>query len=164
MNSAVNEIVVNLQEQVLVYRRLLELSQIQVAALLNQDVHTVHSVLQEIELAMLDRSKVEQHRSLVLDRICAETGLAIGEITASRLAALAEPSIAEAITSCSNELHDLIRELDAVVDKSRALLEQELQVIDSVVQSITVVNEPFTYERSGDTSERARRKLLDMQV
>lgn len=162
--SAVNEIVANLQEQVRVYRRLLELSQAQVDALLQQDVHTVHGVLQEIELSMLDRAKVEQYRTVVLDRICAETGLTIGEITASRLAQLAEPAIAEAITSCSTELQGLIKELDAVVDKSRALLEQELAVIDGVIHGITVVAEPATYERTGDSSERTRRKLLDMQV
>lgn len=162
--SAINEIVVNLDDQVRVYRRLLDLSQAQLVALQAQDVRTVHAILQEIELAMLERSKVDQRRSEVLMHIAQQLGIALEDVTASLLQQRADAPIGEAIANASAELRGLVGDLDGVVARNRALLEHELAIIDHMVHGMTTVPDKPTYAADGGQREAARLKLLDAQV
>lgn len=162
--SAVAEVLVNLQAQVHMYRRLFDLAQAQVVALRQRDMQAVHALLQEIELAMIDRSQVEQARGAMLDRLSVELGIHVDEINVAVVQQHAEPAIAQGIAACSEELKQLIGDLDVVVGKNKALLEQELELIDHMVRGVTRGPRVPTYGSTGASDPSAHLKLLDMQV
>ena len=162
---AVQEIVLNLGDQVRLYHRLLDLAQAQLAALQQQDVRLVHAILQEIEMVMLDRSKVEQRRGVAINTVAAELGIPSDEITASLLQGIADVPLAQALESASAKLRGLVKELDVVVGKNRVLLEHELAVIDHMVKGMTAVPAAnATYGKTGAQHELPRLKILDAQV
>jgi hypothetical protein len=162
--AAIHELVANLHDQVRIYRRLLDLSQAQVGALQRHDVHAVQAVLQEIELAMLERSKVDQRREHAIAAVASRLGIAVEEVTAARLQHAAPGALGATIADASAELKDLIAQLDTVVARSNALLQHELQLIEFMMDGLTTVRETPTYQRAGTQGDGVRRSILDTAV
>lgn len=159
------ELTLNVQEQVRVWRRLLELSIVQQQALGVQDVHTVHAVLQEIEMTMLERSRTEVRRGVLLAQAAAVLGMAPEDVTRDVIAAHCEPATAEQLRVAASELRSLVVELDAIVHRNTALLEQELSIIEVIVKGATVdTTQRATYGKQGTQTEAPRLRLLDAQV
>lgn len=163
--SAIPGILANLDEQVRLYRHLLTLSTAQLEALQRHDVRAVHAILQEIELAMLERAKVERRRADLLMAIASELGVPLDEVTATLLSQISDAPVAEAIAAASTELRALIVELDLVVGKNRVLLEHELAIIDHMVKGMTTSAAVApTYGKTGAQADAPRLKILDAQV
>lgn len=159
------ELALNVDEQARVWRRLLELSVAQQQALQVQDVHTVHAVLQELEVAMLERSRTEVRRGVLLNQAAAVLGMPVDEVTRDVIAVHCEPATAERLRVAAGELRSLIVELDAIVHRNSALLEQELSIIEVMVQGATVdTTQRATYGKHGTQTEAPRLRLLDAQV
>ena len=160
-----HDVLVNLQDQVRVYGHLLNLSQAQLAAVQAKDVHSVHAILQELEMTMMERARLEQNRSFLLTRAGLELGVPAAEVTAAKLQATTDAAIGQAISRCSEELKAIVMQLDSVVARNRALLEHELAVMDHLVKGMTVDRTATpTYMRSGAQREAGRLRLLDAQV
>lgn len=165
LRSIAHELCVNLEAQVRVWRRLLELSQAQAQALRAQDVHAVHAILQEIEITMLDRSRTEIKRSALVDQAAAELGMPAQEITRDVIAMRCDAPLAQALQAAALELKQLVIELNEVVRRNSAMLEQELSIIDVMVRGATEDRTArTTYGKSGTRSEAPRLRLLDAQV
>lgn len=161
--TATMDIVENMERQATLYRRLLDLSQAQLVALRERDVQSVHALLQEIEMEMLNRSRLEIRRSELLERLSLETGVPVEEITASRVSELADPAIADRIEYCSQELQSLLGDLDEVVERNQVVLQQELSLIDHMVHAVTSTDSPV-YAQGGVHADAPKRRLLDAQV
>jgi hypothetical protein len=159
------EVCLNLGEQERVWRRLLDLSLAQLQALQQQDVHGVHALLQEIEVVMLDRSRTEVRRSMLLTQAGSMLGIPADEVTREHLLAHCDEAVAQELTRSAEELRALVVELDAVVARNAAMLEQELAIIDVLVRGATVdTSTKATYGKSGVENEAPRLRLLDAQV
>lgn len=165
VSSIAQELSLNLDEQARVWRRLLDLSQAQLAALQGQDVHAVHAILQEIEVTMLERSRTEVRRSVLLQQAAAALGVDVDEVTREALAEHCDPVLEQALARAAEELHVLVADLDDVVARNRAMLEQELAIIEVLVQGVTVDHTArTTYGKSGSQQDAPRLRLLDAQV
>ena len=163
--SAVHDVLVNLEDQVRIYRHLLELSSAQLTALRKQEVHTVHALLQEIEIGMLDRARLDARRADVIAAAAAELGVGIEDVSVTRLEEAAGTVLGPEIARCANELRDIVEQLNEVVARNRALLEHELGVIDQMVQGMTVDRTATpVYGNSGAQRDVPRLRLLDAQV
>jgi hypothetical protein len=161
----VHELCVNLEDQVRCWQRLLELSQVQMQALLAQDPHTVHQALQEIEVAMLDRARTEITRGRLMEAIASTLGVPPLQVTRALLVQVSSAPVAESLERAANALQVLVGELDRVVEKNKALLEHELAVIDTLVKGITVDRTARpTYQAAGVQGDAPRIRLLDAQV
>jgi hypothetical protein len=159
------EVGLNVAEQARVWTRLLELSHVQRIALERQDVHAVHAVLQEIEVTMLDRSRVEVRRGMLLQQAAAVLGISVANVTRDVLTACMTPADAAQLVQAAEELRALVVELDAVVGRNAALLEQELAIIEVLVEGATIdTSVRATYGQHGMQSEAPRLRLLDAQV
>ncbi len=163
--QVVEEIAGNVQEQVRVWQRLLQLSQVQREALERQDAPMVHTALQEIEVAMLDRSRAEVRRGMLLAQAAAHLGMDVEDVTRDVLVGCCPRELGERLEQGAEELRSLIVELDAVVGRNAAMLEQELAIIEVLVQGATtdVAVRP-TYGKHGTTHEAPRLRLLDAQA
>jgi hypothetical protein len=160
-----HEICLNLGEQTRVWRRLLDLSQAQLAALQQQDVHAVHALLQELEVAMLDRSRTEVRRSMLLEQAAAKLGMPAAQITRDHISAHCDEPLAQELARAAEELRALVVELDAVTARNAVMLEQELAIIDVLVRGATVdTSARMTYGKAGVQDEAPRLRLLDAQV
>jgi hypothetical protein len=160
-----HELCMNLEDQVRVWRHLLDLSQAQLAALQVQDVHSVHAILQEIEVAMLDRSRTEIRRGMLLEQAALELGVPATEVTRTVLQEHSDAPIAEALGRAADELRSLVGALDDVVARNRAMLEQELEIIELLVRGATEDRSvKQTYGKTGSQTDRPRLRLLDAQV
>ena len=165
LRSVTQEICLNLGEQERVWRRMLELSLAQLHALQQQDVHSVHALLQEIEVAMVDRSRTELRRSMLLAQAAKLLSIPVEELTRDHLLPHADEAIAQEIVRAAEELRVLVVELDAVVARNAAMLEQELAIIDVLVRGATVDSSArTTYGKQGVQQEAPRLRLLDAQV
>lgn len=165
IRTIAHELCMNLEEQVRVWRRLLDLSHAQLAALQVQDVHSVHAILQEVEVTMLERSRTEIRRGMLLEQAALELGIAASEITRSVLEQHSDAPLAQALGRSAEELRVLVGELDAVVARNRAMLEQELEIIEVLVRGATEDRSvKQTYGKTGNQTERPRLRLLDAQV
>ena len=165
LRSIAHELCLNLGEQSRVWRRLLDLSQAQLTALKAQDVHSVHAVLQEIEIAMLDRSRTEVRRGVLLAQAGALLNMAPEAITRDVIAANCDAPLGAALAQAAEELRALVVELDAVVARNSAMLEQELAIIEVLVRGATVdTKAQKTYGKHGMQQEAPRLRLLDAQV
>ena len=165
MNPVAHDLLENLQDQVRIYSHLLNLSRAQLAATQAKDVHSVHAILQELEMAMMERARHEQNRSRLISRAAVELGCTPEEVTATKLQATTDAAISGEIARCSDELKAIVQELDTVVARNRALLEHELAVMDHLVKGMTVDRTATpTYMRSGAQREAGRLRLLDAQV
>jgi hypothetical protein len=164
LDAALHELVANLHDQVRIYRHMLALSQAQVDALQRHDVNAVQAVLQDIEHAMLERSKVDQRRTRAIEGVAAAINRPVEHVTATLLEQLAPGTDGQAIATASAELKALIRELDDVVARSSALLQHELQLIDFMMHGLTAVRETPIYERAGVQADVGRRSILDTAV
>lgn len=159
------ELALNVDEQARVWRRLLELSMTQHEALRTQDVHTVHGVLQEIEVTMLERSRTEVRRGVLLAQAAAVLGVPSDSLTRDVISAHCDPATAERLRVAAEELRSLIVELDAIVHRNSTLLEQELSIIEVMVKGATVdTTQRATYGKQGTQTEAPRLRLLDAQV
>lgn len=165
IQTVASELALNVDEQARVWRRLLELSMVQMQALSVQDVHTVHGVLQEIEVTMLERSRTEVRRSVLLAQAGAVLGIPHDAVTRDVISAHCEPATAERLRVAAEELRSLIVELDAIVHRNSMLLEQELSIIEVMVKGATVdTTQRATYGKHGTQTEAPRLRLLDAQV
>jgi hypothetical protein len=125
----------------------------------------VHAVLQEIEVVMLDRSRVEVRRGMLLQQAAAVLGMPVADVTRDVLVACMEPAEAAQLVQAAEELRALVVELDAVVGRNAALLEQELAIIEVLVEGATIdTSVRATYGQHGTQSEAPRLRLLDAQV
>jgi len=165
IQAVASELCRNVRDQARVWQRLLDLSVAQLQALQVQDVHGVHAVLQEIEVAMLDRSRTEVRRSVLLAQAAALLGMPLDAITRDVIVAYCEPDTAAELVEAAEELRALVVELDAVVSRNTALLQQELQIIEVLVKGATVdTSIRATYGKQGMQQEAPRLRLLDAQV
>lgn len=165
IQDVARELVVNVQDQARVWQRLLELSQAQRQALEAQDVHAVHAVLQDVEVVMLERSRAEVRRGMLLAQAAAVLGVPAEELTRDMVVACCEPQLAQSLVTAAEELRALVVELDSVVARNKVLLEQELQIIEVLVQGATVdTSTRATYGKHGTQQEAPRLRLLDAQV
>jgi hypothetical protein len=165
LRTIAHELCLNLGEQERVWRRLLDLSQAQLHALQQQDVHAVHALLQEIEVAMLDRSRTEVRRSMLLTQAASMLGIPTDDITRDDILPHCDEALAAELTRSAEELRALVVELDAVVGRNAAMLEQELAIIEVLVRGATVdTSQRATYGKHGNQSEAPRLRLLDAQV
>lgn len=156
----------NLEEQARCHRHLLDLARAQQDALLAQDSRRVHEVLQELEVAMVDRARSDVRRYATLQAIATALGITRDDVTADVLcAAIGDPAVAAAIAAAGDELRAVVGELDGIVARNRALLQHELGVIDSLVQGMTVDRTATPmYGKTGAQYEHARIRILDAQV
>jgi hypothetical protein len=160
-----HELTRNVLEQVSVWQRLLTLSNAQRRALDEQDVHAVHALLQEIEVAMLDRSRTEVRRGMLIAQSAGLLGIPVENVTRDAIVACCDQAQGEQLVAAAEELRALIVELDAVVGRNAAMLEQELAIIEVLVQGATVdVTARATYGKHGMQQEAPRLRLLDAQV
>ena len=165
IQAIASELALNVGEQARVWHRLLELSMVQHEALRVQDVHTVHAVLQEIEITMLERSRTEVRRGVLLAQAAAVLGVPLESITRDVISAHCDPATAERLRVAAEELRSLIVELDAIVHRNTTLLEQELSIIEVMVKGATVdTTQRATYGKQGTQTEAPRLRLLDAQV
>lgn len=165
LESIAREVHGSLEEQCRVWGRLLDLSRAQLVALQSQDVHAVHDVLQELELTMLERSRAEVRRGVLLAQAAAVLGVPTDQLTRQLLTARCEPSLAARIDAAAEELRALVVELDAVVARNGAMLEQELAIIEVLVRGATTDSTArTTYGNHGMQQEAPRLRLLDAQV
>jgi hypothetical protein len=165
IREVAHELSLNLQTQVRVWTRLLELSQAQRIALEAQDVHAVHAILQELEVLMLDRSRTEVRRGMLITQAASCLGIEPDAVTRDLIAACCERELAEELERAAEELRVLVVELDSVVARNSALLQQELDIIELLVQGATTdVSTPATYGKQGVQQEAPRLRLLDAQA
>lgn len=165
IQAVAHELVLNVQEQARGWRRLLDLSLAQLEALRTQDVHAVHALLQEIEVAMLDRSRTEVRRGMLLAQAGGLLGMPAEDVTRDVIVGCCEPALGEQLVIAAEELRVLVVELDAVVARNAAMLEQELSIIEVLVRGATVdTSQRATYGKLGTQQEAPRLRLLDAQV
>lgn len=165
LRTIAHELCLNLDEQSRVWRRLLDLSQAQLAALQQQDVHSVHAILQELEIAMLDRSRTEVRRSMLMTQAAGLLGTAPEEVTRDVILEHCDAPLGEALVRAADELRMLVVELDSVVERNTTMLEQELAIIDVIVRGATTdTTATKTYGKHGTQQEAPRLRLLDAQV
>jgi NAD(P)-dependent dehydrogenase (short-subunit alcohol dehydrogenase family) len=165
IRDVARELVRNVQDQTRVWHRLLELSVAQRTALETQDVHGVHALLQEIEMVMLDRSRTEVRRSMLVTQAAALLGVEPDSVTRDLLAGCCDAELAQQLHQASEQLRALVGQLDAVVARNAALLQQELEIIDVLVQGATTdTTARATYGKQGMQHEAPRLRLLDAQA
>jgi len=165
IDHVARDLCTNIAEQTRVWHRLLELSQAQLEALQAQDVHAVHAILQELEVAMLERGRTEIRRSMLLDQAALILGMPVVEVTRDAIAAACDAPLGAALEAAAEELRSLVVELDAVVARNTAMLEQELSIIEVLVRGATVDSTArTTYGKHGTQQEAPRLRLLDAQV
>lgn len=165
LQSIAHELCLNVEEQARVWRRLLDLSQAQLSALKSQDVHAVHAILQEVEIAMLDRSRTEVRRGVLLAQAAAHLEIPIDAVTRDIIVAHCDAPLGAALSRSAEELRALVVELDAVVARNTAMLEQELAIIEVLVRGATIDSSAQkTYGKHGMQQEAPRLRLLDAQV
>ncbi|MEO6866932.1 MAG: flagellar export chaperone FlgN [Gaiellales bacterium] len=164
-DALAKEICLNVQEQARVWQRMLELSLAQLAALGQQDVHAVHAVLQEIEIAMLDRSRAESRRTVLMAQAASKLDMNVADITRELIMERCDPATGAELSIAADELRALVVELDSVVARNTAMLEQELSIIEVLVRGVTVdTSVRTTYGKQGMQQEAPRLRLLDAQV
>ena len=156
----------NLEEQTRVWRRLLDLSHAQLAALQAQDVH---ARARGAAGARDGDARPLAHRGATRDarssRLRRSSGIDADEVTRDRIAAACDAPIGEALARAAEELRVLVVELDAVVGRNTAMLEQELAIIEVLVQGVTTdTTAKTTYGKHGAQGEAPRLRLLDAQV
>lgn len=165
VRTIAHELCLNLEQQARAWRHLLDLSQAQLAALQRQDVHSVHAILQEIEVAMLERSRTEVRRSMLLTQVAGLLGMKPDEVTRDVIAEHCDAPLGEALARSADELRSLVVELDAVVSRNKAMLEQELAIIEVIVRGATTdTSAQQTYGKHGMQQAGPRLRLLDAQV
>ncbi len=159
------ELVLNLREQTRVWSRLLELSIAQRAALEVQDVHAVHALLQEIEVAMHERQRTELRRSILVRQAAAHLGIEPDDVTRDLIAGCCDSQLASELVEAAEQLREVAGELDVVAKRNAMLLEQELSIIEVLVQGVTTdASARTTYGKQGVQEEAPRLRLLDAQA
>ncbi|MCW2927565.1 MAG: hypothetical protein JWM86_1533 [Thermoleophilia bacterium] len=165
IEAVTRELCLTVQEQARVWRRLLDLSLAQLDALKSQNVHGVHAILQELEVTMLERSRTEVRRGILLQQAATMLDVPVEAITRDVLVEHVDPQLAASLVEAAEELRALVVELDAVVGRNTVLLEQELAIIEVMVRGATVDSSArVTYGKHGMQHEAPRLRLLDAQV
>jgi hypothetical protein len=165
LDQTAGELTMTLIDQTRVWARLTDLAEAQLEALQRQDVHSVHAILQEIEVTMLERSRSEVRRGVLVAQVASVLGIAVDEVTRDVICTHCSPEIAGALIAASDTLRGLVTTLDGAVARNTAMLEQELAIIEVLVRGATTdVAAPVTYGKYGQQSQAPRLRLLDAQV
>jgi hypothetical protein len=161
----VAQITENLQELIRIHERLLFLSREQAGALEGRDPQRVFELLQDIEIATLERSRAEERRSVLIGQAATLAGVDLEDVTVNLLARLAGIQGGAALEQAAQQLKPLVMELGQTVTRNRALIQHELGVLDHMVRGITVRRDMHpAYTRTGEKVDVPRMKILDAQV
>ena len=161
--QVVTSITENLGELVQVHERLLGLTRDQ--ALAERRPHRVHELLQEIEIAMIDRTRAEHRRAALIAQAAQAAGVAEQDVTVELLARLAGIQLGSTLEQAASRLKAVMAELADVVSRNRATLEYELGMLDHMVRGITTRRDVQpSYGRTGAAVDVPRMKILDAQV
>jgi hypothetical protein len=107
IRSIAHELCLNVEEQTRVWRRLLDLSLAQLQALQAQDTHAVHAILQELEVAMLDRSRTEVRRGILLSQAAAALDMPLDDVTRDVIVEHCDDPLGQALVRAAEELRGL---------------------------------------------------------
>ena len=149
-----------LAEQVEVQHRLLELADSQALALRDGDLEALRAIVAEQEASVLESGRLERERAEEARRLCGALGLA-ADATIAELAAVLPNDEAAAVERESRALRLAVAELREASSRNRALIEQELALIDDVVRHV-IVGEPTSY--NGRELPVVPRRLLDREA
>ncbi len=164
MSSVIAQIADNLEQQIRVYSRVRDLMTRQQQALRARDVHAVHDVLQELEVALLERGRVDAARERLIELAAEELGIDVEDVSAAAIADASPADTGAHVMNLSRQLRTMISELDSLGRMNRILLQHELDVVDVLVKGIARTAEPRSYDRTGEDGGERYRKLVDMQV
>lgn len=161
----VSELCICFQNELRLYRTLLDLSLAQHKALRDKEVRAVHAILQEVEIEMLERSKAEVRRGKVIQSLAEALEVSPDVIDRDLICSVVEGDVAETIITVSDELKSLVHELDKVVAMNRSLIEHELELITSTVKWMTTDRSVKSgYKKGGLQAEPPKIRLLDAHV
>lgn len=155
----------NLNDLIRVHERMLDLTQQQTRALAARQPQRVFELLQEIEVAMIDRTKAEARRSDLITQAAQVAGVPADNVTVQLLAQLGGIQAGSALEQAAARLKPIVASLAEVVSKNRASIEYELGMLDHMVKGITTRRDVRpAYSRTGATVDVPRMKILDAQV
>ncbi len=155
----------NLNDLIRVHERLLDLTQQQTRALTERQPQRVFELLQEIEVAMIDRTKAEARRSDLINQASQVAGVPASDISVPMLAQLGGIQAGSALEQAAAKLKPIVAALGDVVSRNRATIEYELGMLDHMVKGITTRRDVRpAYSRTGAAVEVPRMKILDAQV
>lgn len=161
----VTSITENLNELIQVHERLLGLTHEQSRALADRNPQRVHELLQEIEIAMIDRTRAENRRAALITQAAQAAAVAEQDVTIDLLGRLAGIQLGSALEQAGAQLKKLIGDLADIVSRNRATLEYELGMLDHMVRGITTRRDVQpSYGRTGQAVDVPRMKILDAQV
>lgn len=155
----------NLSEQLAIYRRIAQLNVAQGECLRRRDPAGVHDTLQQLEVAILERGKVEARRASLIGQAARILGVPGDEVSVEMLTRTAGIQSGSRLAQLSEDLKQALAELQSIVARNRASLEFELEVVDHLVKGMTEQrgHRPL-YGRTGAHGEVPRLKILDAQV
>ena len=158
-------LIANIVEQDRIWKYLYNLTEIQSKAILASQPLALHAALQDIELTMHERSRLELQRNMLIMQAAKKLEIPAESVTRDLIVENCNQTTGEELTQVAVALRSLVEEVTAIVSRNKVLLEQELEIIDVVVQGITTqANAKVTYSKSGNQGDKPRISILDATV
>jgi FlgN protein len=164
----IGDLLAHLDVQVASAARVLEIVLAQSAAIRARDVDAVVRHVAELQAELERRTRLEQDRARLLGRAAGVLGIAIGDVTLSRIAERLPQHEASVARTRSAELNGLLTEIGREHACNQALMRQELAFLDHLLRLIDPV--PALGYASGGTRRTmppagtAARHTLDLQA
>lgn len=162
------DVITHLDAQLLSARRLLQVVLKQGVAIRQHEVQTVVELTGMLQAELQHRQRLEDERSMLLDRAGARLGIAAGAVTLTLMSELMAPDTARTAQERSSELRGLLEELQREHTINRALMQQELAFLDHLLR---LADDPYDvgYGAAGDRpmatpTLSAGRRVFDMEA
>lgn len=130
------QLLVHLRAQLESARRLLDLVLAQGQAVRRRDVEGVLARMQDVQIEMQRRGRLEQDRAQLLTAAGQQLGIPAHAVTLEALCGLLDPTDAQTARAHSAELRGLLQQVGREHSANRALMRQELAFLDHLTRML----------------------------
>lgn len=155
-----------LQDQLNVYRTLLDLSQRKQEVLVKGGTAQFEAIVESEQALLWQAGRLEERRLGLQAQMAAEMGLVAEDVTVSRIAPYVPQPERDQLRTLQADILKVLAELGQVNEVNTRLIKQSLAYINAALQLITSAGQrPVTYTPRGQALPVAERlKVLNQKV
>lgn len=165
MNNLIHDLTVILEQEAAIYEEILRTSKNKTEIIVEGKVNDLEAITKLEQSFILQLSKLENQREIIVGNIAKAMGSSIGELTISKISEHVEEAGAKKLEAVQAKMTKVIKELDESNGINARLIKNSLEYIGFTLGMLTSVgNEDNNYGVNAEKAEGKSRNLFDFKV
>lgn len=165
MDCLINELISVLNLEVLLYEDILKMSRDKTAVIIEGNVNELEKIMKSEQSMILEMSKVENQREILINKISKSMDQKPEELTLSFLIENCSRDQSEKLKDNQIGLGNILKELGSVNEMNSQLIRSSLDYINFSLNLFTSAdNQDNNYGLEGEKSNTKAKSMLDIKI